>query len=44
MPLEQVLQYLFSGLTIGSIYAIVAIGYNIIYKPRASSISPRANS
>jgi len=25
------LQYLFSGLTIGSIYAIVAIWYNIIY-------------
>ncbi len=31
MPIEQVLQYLFAGITIGSIYAIVAIGYNIIY-------------
>jgi len=31
MPLDQLLQYLFSGITIGSIYAIVAIGYNIIY-------------
>ncbi|MFH0921504.1 MAG: branched-chain amino acid ABC transporter permease [Fibrobacterota bacterium] len=29
--MDQVLQYLLSGLTIGSIYAIVAIGYNIIY-------------
>jgi branched-chain amino acid transport system permease protein len=28
---EQVLQYIFSGITIGSIYAIVAIGFNIIY-------------
>jgi branched-chain amino acid transport system permease protein len=28
---EQILQYFFSGITIGSIYAIVAIGFNIIY-------------
>jgi branched-chain amino acid transport system permease protein len=28
---EQVLQYIFAGITVGSIYAIVAIGYNIIY-------------
>ena len=26
-----ILQYLFSGITVGSIYAAVAIGYNIIY-------------
>lgn len=31
MSLEQVLQYVFSGITVGSIYAVVAIGYNIIY-------------
>jgi branched-chain amino acid transport system permease protein len=31
MTPEIILQYIFSGLTIGSIYAIVAIGYNIIY-------------
>ena len=31
MALEQVLQYIFSGITVGSIYAFVAIGYNIIY-------------
>ncbi|MCP4135028.1 MAG: branched-chain amino acid ABC transporter permease [bacterium] len=31
MSSEQFLQYLLSGITIGSIYAIVAIGYNIIY-------------
>ena len=31
MITEQFLQYIFSGLTIGSIYAIVAIGFNIIY-------------
>ncbi len=31
MGFEQVLQYIFSGVTIGSIYAITAIGYNIIY-------------
>jgi branched-chain amino acid transport system permease protein len=31
MTLEQVVQYTLSGVTIGSIYAIVAIGYNIIY-------------
>lgn len=31
MGFEQVLQYIFSGITIGSIYAITAIGYNIIY-------------
>ncbi|MFP4441507.1 MAG: branched-chain amino acid ABC transporter permease [Spirochaetia bacterium] len=29
--MELIIQYLFSGLTAGSIYAIVAIGFNIIY-------------
>jgi branched-chain amino acid transport system permease protein len=28
---SQVLQFIFSGITVGSIYAIVAIGFNIIY-------------
>lgn len=27
----QILQYVFSGITVGSIYAVVAIGFNIIY-------------
>lgn len=31
MTSEQILQYIFSGITVGSIYALVAIGYNIIY-------------
>jgi branched-chain amino acid transport system permease protein len=31
MSFELLLQYLFSGITSGSIYAIVAIGFNIIY-------------
>jgi branched-chain amino acid transport system permease protein len=31
MSSEQLLQYIFSGITSGSIYAIVAIGFNIIY-------------
>jgi branched-chain amino acid transport system permease protein len=31
MPLELILQYVFSGLVYGSIYAAVAIGFNIIY-------------
>ncbi|RKX76780.1 MAG: branched-chain amino acid ABC transporter permease [Spirochaetes bacterium] len=31
MSFEQVLQYIFSGITVGSIYAVVAIGFNIIY-------------
>lgn len=31
MTLELFIQYLFAGLTYGSIYAIVAIGFNIIY-------------
>ncbi|MCK4798288.1 MAG: branched-chain amino acid ABC transporter permease [Spirochaetes bacterium] len=31
MTFDQILQYIFSGITIGSIYAIVAIGFNIIY-------------
>lgn len=31
MDYKIVLQYLFSGITVGSIYAIVAIGFNIIY-------------
>jgi branched-chain amino acid transport system permease protein len=31
MSFELVLQYLLSGITSGSIYAIVAIGFNIIY-------------
>jgi branched-chain amino acid transport system permease protein len=29
--LSETLQYIFSGLTIGGIYAIVAIGFNVIY-------------
>jgi branched-chain amino acid transport system permease protein len=28
---SQVLQYIFSGITFGSIYAVVAIGFNVIY-------------
>ena len=31
MASEQIVQYIFSGVTVGSIYAIVAIGFNIIY-------------
>ncbi len=31
MTSEQVLQYVLSGVTVGSVYAIVAIGFNIIY-------------
>jgi branched-chain amino acid transport system permease protein len=31
MSLELLLQYLFAGITYGIIYAIVAIGFNIIY-------------
>lgn len=31
MSFEQLLQYILSGITNGSIYAIVAIGFNIIY-------------
>ncbi|MFA5859577.1 MAG: branched-chain amino acid ABC transporter permease [Elusimicrobiota bacterium] len=31
MGIEQILQYFFSGITIGIIYAITAIGFNIIY-------------
>lgn len=31
MTAEQILQYIFAGITVGSIYAFVAIGYNIIY-------------
>lgn len=31
MTASQFLQYIFAGITMGSIYAIVAIGFNIIY-------------
>ena len=31
MDLTQIVQYCLSGITIGSVYAIVAIGFNIIY-------------
>jgi branched-chain amino acid transport system permease protein len=31
MTFEQALQYILAGVTIGSIYAVVAIGFNIIY-------------
>lgn len=31
MTLQLLIQYLFSAITVGSIYAIVAIGFNIIY-------------
>ena len=29
--MSQTLQYLFSGITVGSVYAVVAIGFNLIY-------------
>ena len=29
--MTQILQYFFSGITVGSIYAVVAIGFNLIY-------------
>jgi len=29
--LSQILQYAFSGITVGSIYAAVAIGFNLIF-------------
>ncbi len=44
MNLPQIVQYGLSGITVGSIYAIVAIGFNIIYARRGSSTSPRASS
>ena len=28
---SQLLQYLITGLTVGSVYAMVAVGFNIIY-------------
>ncbi len=31
MPFSQALQYLLAGLTTGSVYAIVGIGFNVIY-------------
>jgi branched-chain amino acid transport system permease protein len=31
MNFALILQYVFSGITVGSIYAVVAVGYNIIY-------------
>lgn len=31
MTLELIIQYIFAGITYGAIYAIVAIGFNIIY-------------
>ncbi len=31
MDLAQIVQYCLSGITVGSVYAIVAIGFNIIY-------------
>jgi branched-chain amino acid transport system permease protein len=31
MNCEQIVQYCLSGITVGSVYAIVAIGFNIIY-------------
>jgi len=31
VPLEQLVQYLVSGLTLGSVYAIVALGFTIIF-------------
>jgi branched-chain amino acid transport system permease protein len=31
MSLDQLLQYTFAGITNGSIYAVIAIGFNIIY-------------
>jgi len=31
MEFSQALQYLFAGLTVGSVYAVVGIGFNVIY-------------
>jgi len=44
MSFELVLQYLLSGITSGSIYAIVAIGFNIITTRQESSTLHRVNS
>ena len=38
MGADQLLQYLLSGVTTGSIYAIVGIGFNIVYS--STGISP----
>jgi len=31
MPLSELLQFLFSGVTVGAVYALVALGFTIIY-------------
>jgi branched-chain amino acid transport system permease protein len=42
--LAEFLQFLFSGLTVGAIYAMVGIGFAIIYNAARSSISRKASS
>ncbi len=39
----QIIQLLVAGITTGSIYAIVAVGFNVIFKSTDASTSPRAN-
>ena len=31
LPMEELLQYLFSGVTNGAIYAIIALGFTMLY-------------
>jgi len=35
---SQIIQYLFTGITIGSIYAMTGIGFNIIYNSLCSAV------
>ena len=41
---RQFAQFLLPGLTVGAIYALVALGFSIIYNASASSTSRRASS
>ena len=41
--MAELLQFVSSGLTVGAIYALVALGFTLIYKASDSSILPRVS-
>jgi len=41
--MSELIQFLFSGVTVGAVYALVALGFTIIYNA-SDVVKPRATS
>ena len=42
--MSEFLQFAFSGFTVGAVYALVALGFTLIYNASDVATSPRASS